>query len=66
MAALLSHKMVVGLGREKSMPARSVRSQIASLHDSYAAVYSASQEDDATVFCFWQLQDMIPDPSEKA
>jgi len=49
MVALLSHSKIVGDMGGKPMPDNNVRSQMASLEASKAAVYSASHEDVATV-----------------
>jgi len=66
MAALLSHKIGVDAAGEKFILDIRVRSQTASFAHSNAAVYSASQEDEATVFCFRVVQEMTPDPRVNA
>ena len=53
-----SRWLVLGKGNRESM----VRSQTASLHDSDAAMYSASVDDVATTFCFLADQEIIPLP----
>ena len=65
-APLLSHKILVGQsGGNKSISERRVRSQMASLEHSKAAVYSASQEEVAMVFCFRELQEIAAEPRVK-
>jgi len=66
MAALLSQRIGVDAAGAKSIPDSNVRSQIASFPHSNAAVYSASQEDEATVFCFRVVQEITPDPRVNA
>lgn len=64
MAALLSHNKVVALFWARPISDSKVRSQIASLDASNAAVYSASHDDVATVLCFLDAHDMRPEPRE--
>ena len=66
MAALLSQRIGVDAAGARSMLDSSVHSHIASLAHSNAAVYSASQEDEATVFCFQVVQEITPDPKVNA
>ena len=66
MAALLSQRIGVDAAGVKSIPDSSVCSHIASFPHSNAAMYSASQEDEATVFCFQVAQEITPDPKVKA
>jgi len=65
-AALLSQRIVVDVdGCINFSSIRRVRSQIASLEASNAAVYSASHDELVTVFCFFAFQETNPDPSVK-
>ena len=64
-AALLSHRMRVEDGCSKPMLAIKFLSQINSFAALNAAVYLASQEDVAMVFCFLAFHKMRPDPSMK-
>ena len=64
--ALLSQRIVVGVdGCMNLSSVRRVRSQIASLEASNAAVYSASHDELAMVFCFFAFQEINPDPRVK-
>ena len=60
--ALLSQRIVVGDSCVKLTLESNVRNQIASFDASRAAVYSASHDEVATVFCFRDCQDIGPDP----
>jgi len=62
MVALLLQSIRVESGGMKPMPESSVCSQIASLLHLNVAVYSASQEEEATVFCSLVVHEMIPEP----
>ena len=62
-AVLLSQRIVVGFSDLCPITFRSVRSHIASLEASKAALYSASHDEAATFFCFWACQEITPDPS---
>ena len=66
MVVLLSQRIGVDAASVRLMPDSSVHSHIASLAHSNAAVYSASQEDEATVFCFRVVQEITPDPKVNA
>ena len=63
--ALLSQRIRVDAAGARSIPDSNVRSHIASFAHSNADVYSASQEDEATVFCFLVVQKITPDPKVK-
>jgi hypothetical protein len=63
--ALLSHIILIGLVGKTLIPVSRAHSQIASLVVSKAAMYSASHEEAATVFCFFVAHDIAPDPKEK-
>ena len=65
-AALLSQQIVVGAVGVWLILLRSVRSQIHSFEASNAAVYSASQDEAATVFCFLACHETTPEPREYA
>src|SRR5277367_804839 len=65
MVALLSHSRVVAEVGGKLILVSRVRSHIASLEASKAAVYSASQKDVATVPWSRDCQEIGPDPSVK-
>ena len=62
LAALLSHMIGVEVDGKRPMPSSSCRIQRASLLASKAAMYSASQDDTATVFCLRALQEVTPEP----
>ena len=65
-AALLSQRIVVGVdGCMNFSSVRRVHSQIASLEASNAAVYLASHDELATVFCFFTFQETNPNPRVK-
>lgn len=68
MAALLSQRMVIGGDSEvlKPISQRSILSQIASFAALNTDMYSASQDDEATVLCFLHAHEITPDPSENA
>ena len=61
-AALLSYKMAVRAEEVMSSLLRRDRSQIASFEHLKAAIYSALQEEMATVFYFLELQETMADP----
>jgi hypothetical protein len=63
MAVLLSQRIDVGVDGAILILDSRVQSHIASLDDSNAAVYLASQDDVATVFCFREFQDITPNTS---
>jgi hypothetical protein len=66
MVALLSHNIVVGFDGCKSFSSISrVRSYIASFDASKAAVYSASHDELATVFCFFTFHEIRLAPKVK-
>ena len=62
-AAVLSHRMVVSSSDNRSSDHSSIHNQIASHAASNAAVYSALQEEVATVFCFHAFQETTSFPS---
>ena len=66
MAALLSHRIVAGAVVAMSMPHSRACSQLHSFVASNPVMYSAFQDDAATVFCLCAFHEKTPDPSEKA
>lgn len=65
LVAVLSQEIVVGRFCRYPIASSRVRNQIHSLAVSNAAIYSASQEEEATTFCLRAAQEMAPDPSEQ-
>ena len=66
MAALLLQRIVVDVdGCMNFSSIRRVHSQIASLEASKVAIYSASHDELATVFCFFAFQETNPDSRVK-
>ena len=62
-AALLSHRIVVDVAGWMNLNSvRRVRNHTASFAASNAAVYSASHDELATVFCFFAFQEINPAP----
>lgn len=62
MAALLLQRIGVDAAGGKPMPDNSMCNQMASLPHSKATVYSASQDEEAMVFCLQVFHEMMPDP----
>jgi len=66
MAALLLQSIVVEIvGCKNFNSVNRVRSQMASFEASNAAVYSASHDELATVFCFFAFHEIRPAPKVK-
>lgn len=65
-AELLSHKIVVAPSLEKPSADSNILSQMHSCAASNAAMYSASQEEAATVFCFLVDHNTSPEPNDHA
>ena len=65
-AALLSHKMVVGPSDGILMPHNRVHNHTHYFAALNPAVYSALHDEAATIFCLHVFHEITPEPSENA